>query len=227
MEVDNIVYDPARDRLYFTIARYDILSFPTSCNGAKALFVGLDATTHQIADLNGDQDGEIIELNLQVTKELHLDEGAEQVLILSGGCMNGGTREGMGLEVVDLRSGTLTPATYIPTNPWSLENLVVAFGEVYIRGANETTGGWSWYQLSDLGDFVPVAATELFDVPQWPVGSGPNELLGVEENDSGTPETMTYNTLDGKLTTSVPGSPWRTDVSMPTGSAMLVAEDRT
>ncbi len=223
LEVDNIVYDQASERLFFTIARYDIFSFPTKCNGAKALFVGLDAETHQIVDLNADQDGEAIALNLQVIKEVHFDEATGDVFILSGGCTNGGTREGMGLEVVNIE-GTSSSLRYAPANPWTQENLVVASGEIYIRSANEATGGWSWHRL---GETVQDEATEIFNVPQWPVESGQAELLGVGESSSGTPEVMTYNTLDGKLTSAVPGSPWRTEVSLATGSAMLTAKDET
>jgi hypothetical protein len=217
-EVDNIVYDARRKRLYFTLARYDILSFPTRCNGAKALLVALDTSNpliHPIVDLNGDQDGEVLELSLQVTKALHFDESSGDVFVLGGGCMKDGVREGMGLEVMNVNTGR-GQVTYTPENPWSQEALVVNNDEFYIKSANEESGGWSWHHLTPNG---PV---ELMGVPTQPVPWSRDLFVGAEQNDNNLWEIVTYDTVDDMLMSLVPTSPWKESLStMPTGAALL------
>jgi hypothetical protein len=214
-DIDAGVYDAKKKIAYFVLGRIDFTSFdPVTfqlpCSKTKALVVGIDATTDEVVDLNGDADGEAAELSLTNPSSISLAADGSLV-VLSAGCYTAGKLKNQGIENLDPTTGVST-TVYAPSNDDFLAKLILTGGANALLGTADATFTPHWYKLDltagALGD-------ELMNVPDAVSFDG-TDLLGVGAGG----EVIKYTLATGKDST-VAAKSWDGDYSSAASTALV------
>jgi hypothetical protein len=208
------VLDTTKKIAYFTLGRIDFATFDAlghlPCSKNAALVVGIDITTDKVVDLNGDAEGEAIELALSNPNSLSLAADGS-LIVLGNGCYEGSTLKSDGVEVVDTSAGT-TQVVYAPKGDDYLARLIVTSAGNALLGTFDSTFTPHWFKL-DLA--AGTLGTELTDVPDASSFDG-KDLLGV-----GTAGAVVrYDLSTGKPTT-VSETSWGGDYTSAASTALV------
>jgi hypothetical protein len=228
VDVDNAVYDPARDRVYVTLARIDLNTITTpnyelACPSEGGLLLAIDATTLTPVDLNGSAPGVAVQLSLVDPVSVALDAANHRLLVMDAGCFasadGGAQRVKHGIEAVDLSTGA-TSVPYQPSTADFLTRLILTgAGQALVdRFDASYVEHWNWWQVgaSTLG-------SELSGVPDAVSYDGADALLGVSfpaPEAGGGPDVVSYD-LGTETTTTIVSSPWSGTFSSAAGSALV------
>jgi len=176
------VYDPNSKIAYFLLQRIDINSifadpkYQLHCPAYRGLIVGIDTKTDEVVDLNGDAEGNAIELELVNPGSLSINADGSALYLLANGCFDGDTKIHQGVEVIDPTAGTTTVA-YAATGNDYLSRLIRtnSVGDALLESSDDL-GVTHWHKL-DLA--AGTLGAELANVPKAPSFDG-TDLLGVE-----------------------------------------------
>jgi hypothetical protein len=129
-DIDAAVYDPSKKIAYFVLGRIDFNTIDANlhlpCSTTKALLVGIDATTDDVVDLNGDTAGEGLELSLTNPRAVSLAADGSLILV-SNGCYDGATLKNNGVEVADPTTGA-SQVVFSPSTSDYLNRLILLSG---------------------------------------------------------------------------------------------------
>ncbi|MEO8900877.1 MAG: hypothetical protein ABI488_04455 [Polyangiaceae bacterium] len=176
-DIDAGVYDATKKVAYFVLGRIDFTSYDADfhlpCTTTKALVVGIDATTDEVVDLNGDADGEAAELSLTNPGSITLAADGSLVVVANG-CYSGGKLKNNGIEVMDPTTG-VSAVVYAPKTDDRLSQLILTSGSSALLSTSDSTFMPHWYKI-DLA--AGMLGDELMNVPDAVSFDGTN-LLGV------------------------------------------------
>ncbi|MEI7893485.1 MAG: hypothetical protein WCI05_10350 [Myxococcales bacterium] len=190
VDVRSGIFDPSTQLAYVLLQRIDQTDFSGTdpdyvarCLPVHGAIVGIDTTTDQIVDLNGDTPGTAIELlginpNGADANGLAFDSSSRQLLVANTGCYEPGQteRSGRGIEAVDLATGT-SRWLYQTTSTSRVDALV---------WVNATTSfvqqGGDWYAWNPT---QPTLGNKLSDFPKAPVYDRAGRIVGLSKADGG------------------------------------------
>lgn len=219
-DIDAGVYDAKKKIAYFLLGRIDFTSFDADfhlpCSTTKALLVGIDATTDEVVDLNGDADGEAAELSLNNPGSVALAADGT-LLVLSAGCYVGGKLKNHGIENLDPTTGVST-TVYVPKSEDRLTNLILTGGTNALLGTEDSTYTSHWYKFDVAAGML---GDELLNVPAAVSFDGTN-LLGVRKADKGGKggEVIKYTLATGQGST-VAAKSWAGDYGSAASTALV------
>lgn len=208
-------YDAKSGIVYFLLQRIDITSIDAGgnlpCTDTKALIVGVDAKTDELVDLNGDAEGEALELSLANPASMSLDDTGTLVTVLANGCVDGETVSRKGIEILDLSDGT-TGTVYENATTDYLNKLIPLDGSNVLLSLFDATFTQHWYNL-DLA--LGTLGSELEGVPQAALYDG-KDLIGVGPAGS----VLRYD-IATQTSTTISESSWAGDYSAVSGTALV------
>ena len=190
VDVRSGIFDPSTKRAYVLLQRIDQPDFSGSdpdyvarCLPVHGAVVGIDTTTDQIVDLNGDKPGTAIELlginpNGADANGLAFDSSSRQLLVANTGCYVPGeiARSGRGIEAVDLATGT---------SRWLYQTTLTSRVDALVW-VDATTSfvqqGGDWYAWNPT---QPTLGTKLSDFPKAPVYDRAGRIVGLSKADGG------------------------------------------
>lgn len=213
-DIDSGVYDATKKIAYFVLGRIDFTSYDADfhlpCTTTKALVVGIDATTDEVVDLNGDADGEAAELSLTNPGSITLAADGSLVVVANG-CYSGGKLKNNGIEVMDPTTGMST-VVYAPKTDDRLSQLILTSAPNALLGTSDSTFMPHWYKI-DLS--AGMLGTELMNVPDAVSFDGTN-LLGVGVGG----EVIKYTLATG-MDSTVAAKSWAGEYSSAASTALV------
>lgn len=220
------VYDPATKRAYFVLGRVNQFTtdfiapdWVAPCNPFNAAVVGIDTETNEILDLNGDDPGQLIELEGQNPNALVADFASDRLIVLHTGCYTPGATEEdeparghRGIEAVSLSSGSST-WLYESAEAERLSYLLWLGPERAYVGQGFPT---AWHAWDPTEPTLGAVEAKIPELPSW----DGERILGVASAEDGSVDAVAFDPDSGEVTTVAAGL-FETEGLFSYGSAVL------